>query len=83
MRDLINMVLEATGCDLKINEHDIEDQDNVTGRLSDLQDEYQAVCLPTIYLHDPMLTWRVQSSKKSPTTLSYLGLEAALRSDRL
>ncbi|KAI9794961.1 MAG: hypothetical protein M1833_007335 [Piccolia ochrophora] len=42
MRDLINFVLRATGCTLEVTVHDIEDQDNVTGRLADLQDEYQA-----------------------------------------
>ncbi|KAI9827338.1 MAG: hypothetical protein M1819_006980 [Sarea resinae] len=42
MTDLINFVLRCTGCDLEVTIHDIEDPDNVTGRLADLQDEYQA-----------------------------------------
>jgi cohesin complex subunit SA-1/2 len=43
MKDLVNFVLKASGCDLEIDEHDIQDQDNVTGKLTDLQEEYQAV----------------------------------------
>ncbi|KAI9801615.1 MAG: hypothetical protein M1825_003294 [Sarcosagium campestre] len=42
MRDLVNFVLKAAGCQLEVTVTDIEDQDNVTGRLADLQDEYQA-----------------------------------------
>ncbi len=45
MRDLINFVLKCTGCDLQIDVHDIEDPDNVTSKLTDLQEEYQAVRL--------------------------------------
>ena len=40
--DLINFVLKCTGCDLQVDVHDIEDPDNVTSKLSDLQDEYAA-----------------------------------------
>jgi len=43
MRDIVNFVLRSAGCELEVTVHDIEDQDNVTGKLSDLQDEYQAV----------------------------------------
>ncbi|KAI9762085.1 MAG: hypothetical protein M1835_008075 [Candelina submexicana] len=43
MRDLVNFVLKCTGCDLQIDVHDIEDPDNVTSKLTDLQDEYQAL----------------------------------------
>ena len=42
MCDLINFVLKCTGCNLQVDVHDIEDPDNVTSKLSDLQDEYQA-----------------------------------------
>ena len=42
MCDLVNLVLKCTGCNLQVDEHDIEDPDNVTGKLSDLQEEYQA-----------------------------------------
>ncbi|KAI9658553.1 MAG: hypothetical protein M1829_006779 [Trizodia sp. TS-e1964] len=42
MCDLVNFVIKSTGCNIEITVHDIADQDNVTGRLSDLQDEYNA-----------------------------------------
>jgi len=42
MCDLVNLVLRSTGCDLRVDVHDIEDPDNIPSRLSDLQDEYQA-----------------------------------------
>lgn len=45
MRDLINLALRAAGCSLEITEDDVEDQDNVPGKLGDLQDEYQGVSL--------------------------------------
>ncbi|KAL9112506.1 MAG: hypothetical protein Q9187_007767, partial [Circinaria calcarea] len=42
MCELVNFVLKCTGCDLQVTIHDIEDPDNVTSKLQDLQDEYQA-----------------------------------------
>ena len=42
MCELVNFVLKCTGCDLQVSGHDIEDPDNVTSKLQDLQDEYQA-----------------------------------------
>lgn len=38
--DLINFVLKCTGCDLQIDMHDVEDPDNATSKLTDLQEEY-------------------------------------------
>lgn len=40
MCDLINFVLKCTGCDLQVDLHDIEDPDNATSKLTDLQEEY-------------------------------------------
>ena len=40
--DLVNFVLKCTGCDLEVDANDIEDPDNATNKLTDLQDEYQA-----------------------------------------
>ncbi|EGE82293.2 cohesin complex subunit SA-1/2 [Blastomyces gilchristii SLH14081] len=42
MTDLVNFILRCTGTDLKVDDHDIEDVDNVANRLNDLQEEYQA-----------------------------------------
>ena len=41
MRELVNFVLKCTGCDLKVETHDIEDVDNVPSKLAELQEEYQ------------------------------------------
>ncbi|KAL2011202.1 hypothetical protein VTN00DRAFT_3920 [Thermoascus crustaceus] len=41
MRDLVNFVLRCTGTDLKVENQDIEDVDNVTDRIDDLQQMYQ------------------------------------------
>jgi cohesin complex subunit SA-1/2 len=42
LADVINFVLKSAGCDIKITEHDIEDVDGATSRLTDIQDEYMA-----------------------------------------
>lgn len=41
--DLINFVLKSAGCELKVTEYDIEDPDNASNKLEDLQGEFQAV----------------------------------------
>ncbi|KAF2873572.1 hypothetical protein BDV95DRAFT_489918 [Massariosphaeria phaeospora] len=40
--EVVNFVLRASGCTLKVNEDDIADPDNCQNRLEDIQDEYQA-----------------------------------------
>ncbi|KAL9639693.1 MAG: hypothetical protein Q9204_000983 [Flavoplaca sp. TL-2023a] len=40
MCELINFVLKCTGCDLKVDMHDIEDPDNAASKLDDLHQEY-------------------------------------------
>lgn len=47
LADVINFALRCAGCDLEINDHDIADPDACTARLGDLQDEFQAVSLPS------------------------------------
>ncbi|KAG9232609.1 nuclear cohesin-like protein complex subunit, partial [Amylocarpus encephaloides] len=42
MADLINFILKCSGCGSKVTEDDINDDDNVEGRLSDIQQEFQA-----------------------------------------
>ena len=42
MCDLVNFVLKCSGCDLKVDIHDIDDPDNATGRVADLQDQFGA-----------------------------------------
>ncbi|KAK4979533.1 cohesin complex subunit [Elasticomyces elasticus] len=40
--EIVNYVLRCAGCDLRVDEHDIEDPDGCTTKLEDLQDEFQA-----------------------------------------
>ena len=42
LTDVINFLLKCTGCNLKVDKHDIEDPDGATERLRDLQTEHQA-----------------------------------------
>jgi cohesin complex subunit SA-1/2 len=44
MAELINFILKCAGCTIRITEDDINDVDNVEGRLGDVQEEFQAVC---------------------------------------
>jgi len=46
MTELVNFMLKAAGCDVKVTEDDINDFDNAAGRLRDVQDQYQSVSLP-------------------------------------
>lgn len=48
MCDIINFVIKCTGCNSRVDVHDIEDQDNAPSKLGDLQEEYQAL-KPTDY----------------------------------
>ena len=48
LAEVINFVLRAAGCTSKVTEHDIEDPDAVSGKIEDLQHEYQAT-EPTEY----------------------------------
>jgi cohesin complex subunit SA-1/2 len=48
LADLVGLVVKSAGCDIPITEDDINDMDNVEGKLGDLQDEYQAVSLKII-----------------------------------
>lgn len=44
MAELVNFILNCAGCTTRITEDDINDVDNVEGRLADVQEEFQAVC---------------------------------------
>lgn len=45
MADIINFVLRASGCTIKIDEDDIGDPDNAPNRLGEIQEEYQNVSI--------------------------------------
>ncbi|KAH8805693.1 STAG domain-containing protein [Xylogone sp. PMI_703] len=42
MTELVNFVFQCAGCDLEVTEDDINDPDNVEGRVGDLQQQFQA-----------------------------------------
>lgn len=39
--EIINLVLQAAGCDVRINEDDIADPDNAPNRVAEIQEEFQ------------------------------------------
>ncbi|USP81957.1 hypothetical protein yc1106_09231 [Curvularia clavata] len=39
--EIINLVLQASGCDLRINEDDVGDPDNAPNRVAEIQEEFQ------------------------------------------
>lgn len=41
--ELVNLVLRAAGCDIRIDEDDIADPDNAPSRVAELQEEFQSV----------------------------------------
>ncbi len=43
LEEIVNFLLRCAGCDIKVDRHDIEDPDSCTSKLTDIQDEYQAV----------------------------------------
>jgi cohesin complex subunit SA-1/2 len=43
--EVVNMVLRAAGCDLRIDEDDVADPDNAPSRVAELQEEFQTVSL--------------------------------------
>lgn len=42
---VVNFVLRASGCESKIDAHDVADPDNCPNKLGEIQDEYEAVCI--------------------------------------
>jgi len=44
--ELVNMVIKSAGCDITVSEDDINDIDNVEGKLGELQEDCQAVMSP-------------------------------------
>ena len=41
MAEVVNLVLRAAGCDLRIDEDDIADPDNAHNRVAEIQEEFQ------------------------------------------
>lgn len=49
--EVANFVLRCAGCEIEIDGHDVLDTDNATNRLSDIQDEFEAVRSPLLLAH--------------------------------
>ena len=45
LAELVNFVLRCAGCQFEVNGDEIEDPDNAPGKLSDIQDQFQAQAL--------------------------------------
>ncbi len=43
VKELVNFVLKSAGCDLQVSADDIQDPENIGGKVGELQEEYQAV----------------------------------------
>jgi cohesin complex subunit SA-1/2 len=41
--EIVNLVLRAAGCNIRINEDDIADPDNAPSRVAEIQEEFQTV----------------------------------------
>jgi cohesin complex subunit SA-1/2 len=41
--EIVNLVLQAAGCDVHITEDDIADPDNAPNRVAEIQEEFQQV----------------------------------------
>jgi cohesin complex subunit SA-1/2 len=50
MKDLVNCILKSTGCELEVTEDDINDPDNITNKVNDLQEEFKGVRRWSIFL---------------------------------
>jgi cohesin complex subunit SA-1/2 len=77
--ELMSFVLKSAGCNIPISEHDINDTDNVEGRLKDLQEEFQEVSL---IVHENLCKAYDACSKTYLTTLSIRKPRAAMRSEK-
>lgn len=43
LAEMVNMIILSAGCTLQVTQDDVNDTENVENKISDLQDEYQAV----------------------------------------
>ena len=43
--ELVNFILKSCGCSIEVTEDQINDPDNVTGSMKDVQDQFQEVSL--------------------------------------
>ena len=62
LAEVVNFVLRAAGCSIRVDEDDVADPDNCPARLAEIQDEYQAVrcCSIAICMRG---SWTMRSDK--------------------
>ncbi len=78
LAELINFVLRSAGCNIEVTVDDVNDTDNIDGRIGDLQQEFQEVsCGGKI----PLETLLILYSKILPTIPSYRRARAPTRSE--
>jgi cohesin complex subunit SA-1/2 len=66
MTDLVNFLLKSAGCNIQVNQQDIEDLDNVENRLGDVQEEFQSVSLQNGLLDKSILRTAAKCYRLSP-----------------
>ena len=66
--ELVNLALQAAGCSISVDVDDIRDPDNASGRLSTIQDEFQAVSSSSHWtVNRTMLTYSTAKRSRLPT----------------
>lgn len=69
MTELVNCVLQCSGCDIQVTEDDIRDPDNCQNRLTDIQGVWQDVSTPSWPLLDAKLTLCEATNHRLPPHL--------------
>ena len=71
---IVNLVLRSAGCDQEVTEDDVNDPDNASGRLNDLQEDEKGVCCKDLYkstvtkhVYSAMLPLNIRLSEKVVT----------------
>jgi cohesin complex subunit SA-1/2 len=80
LTELINFIFRSAGCSAEVTIDDINDPDNAETRISDMQDELQAVSLAPMPNIERTL---ISCSNKSQITLLSRKRRAATRSEQL
>ncbi len=65
MAELVNFVLRSAGCNIEVSEDDINDTDNIDGRIGDLQQEFQEVSCGGNFSSDSLLTYTAKYHRLS------------------
>lgn len=69
MMDLVNCILKCAGCELRVNEDDVNDPDNIASKVDDMQEEFKGVCSLSTFL------LRMNSTYISPAKYCRLSID--------